>query len=86
MNRAYADAHAQESRHVLIRKIRAIVVVEVEWNGARKRAVESIDANARVGNARDREVFVHQELFRSIGVQVDAISGPADELAALGVL
>ncbi len=70
----------------LYARSRAVVIVEVERDGARKRAVEILDAGARVGDARDREVFVHQELFRSIGVEVDAIAGPADELAALGIL
>ena len=70
---------------MLVCEIGATVVVEVEWHCAREADVEPVGSVPRVRDAGDRVILAHQDFFRAVPIEVDARTGPTDELAALGV-
>ncbi len=80
--RAGAEADAKVARDVLVGVVGAVVIVEIEGDQAGERRVEAVVRIAGRGDACDRVVLVHEEVFRAVAVEVDA---RADELAALGV-
>ena len=80
--RAYPDG---VRRGVRVGDVGAAVVVEVEHDGTARQGIEELHAIRRRGDARQRGVFVHQQFFGTIAVEVDALAGPAEEIAALGI-
>ena len=80
---ATAHAHSQCSGVIAVGHVRTAVAVDVGETDSIEVALEIIGRVLGRGDARDRVVLVHHQVFAPVAVEIDVLAGTSEELAAL---